>query len=116
MAKQSPLDLAREFVRTVDAFELVPGMMASYDLGKLAICRELIAQHDKLAAATAQRDELLRVLRHIAENCGDRDARNEAADAVVACNASIEEPIARAQSGQPAQRDDDGTASGGCAQ
>ncbi len=47
MSAKDPLTLAREFVATVERFATVPGMMASYDLGKLAICRALIELHER---------------------------------------------------------------------
>jgi hypothetical protein len=79
----------------------------------------------QLAAANAQRDELLRLLKV------ERAEGGHADESPVVCRVfwghecdcgwakrrnTIDAAIARAQSGQPAQRDDDGTASGGGAQ
>jgi hypothetical protein len=85
----------------------------------LAAVQEKLAQ---LAAANAQRDELLRLLKV------ERAEGGHADESPVVCRVfwghecdcgwakrrnTIDAAIARAQSGQPAQRDDDGTASGG---
>jgi hypothetical protein len=76
----------------------------------------------QLAAANAQRDELLRLLKV------ERAEGGHADESPVVCRVfwghecdcgwakrrnTIDAAIARAQSVQPAQRDDDGTASGG---
>lgn len=75
------------------------------------LARELIAQHDQLAAANAQRDELLTAIRNVVPGLGVYEDWDECTDDDVAHLQRLVRSIARAHSGQPAQRDDDGTAS-----
>jgi hypothetical protein len=73
----------------------------------------------QLAAANAQRDEARAVVNRVCEliDGSDGGVMASAADVWNYCTKKLTEwAIARAQSGQPAQRDDDGTASGGGAQ
>jgi hypothetical protein len=73
----------------------------------------LFARNNDVERIAKQRDELLRAAdracTHYASKRGPCIPAMEALGRIV-------EAIARAQSGQPAQRDDDGTASGGGAQ
>jgi hypothetical protein len=85
-----------------------PGGIAERLVKLLEQRSEVETLRAQLAAANAQRDELLRVGSRIAKALYD------------ICESGYETQIndwnhavARAQSGQPAQRDDDGTASGG---
>lgn len=50
---KTPLTLAQEFVRVVDALNSVPGMMTTHDLGKEAIARSLVS----IANAYAEREK-----------------------------------------------------------
>jgi hypothetical protein len=82
--------------------------------------QELADLRAQLAAANAQRDELLRAAqKRVAYGHNDTCSTQLGCDIPVECSCGHDElsqAIARAQSGQPAQRDDDGTASGGGAQ
>lgn len=51
---KSAIELAREFIRTVDALNSVPGLMTSHDLGKEAMARWII-EHSKPEAAKVKR-------------------------------------------------------------
>ncbi len=77
-----------------------------------AECRLSMANVDAHMKANAQRDELLRALICRDDPLNGHGYRDLARRTI----AKVREAIARAQSGQPAQRDDDGTASGGGAQ
>lgn len=59
----------------------------------------------------AQRDELLTAIRNVVPGLGVYEDWDECTDDDVAHLQRLVRSIARAQSGQPAQRDDDGTAS-----
>lgn len=47
---RSAIRIAKEFIATIEALQTVPGMHASYDLEREAVCRELL----RIAGALAE--------------------------------------------------------------